>query len=287
MKQTGETSTFSSRVVAAVARTGPLCAGIDPSGSLLAEWGLADSASGVQTFGLRCVEAFCDTVAVVKPQVAFFERFGSAGMAALEQVLSAARSAGLLVIADAKRADIGNTMEAYASAWLDPASPLAADAMTAVPYLGLGSLQPAIDLAAREGKGVVVVVRSSNPEGRTLQEARTGDGAGPGVEDLLLSEMAALNAQTETSGVLGAVIGATLEPSGFPLPTLGGIILSPGIGAQGGTAEGVRRLFAGCPKGTVLANVSRSVLGAGGDVASLREAARIAQEEMTGALASD
>ena len=118
--------------------TGPLCAGIDPSADLLPTWGLPDSADGLRTFGLTCVEAFAGVVPVVKPQVAFFERLGSAGIAALEDVLAAARDAGLLVIADAKRGDIGSTMEAYASAWLDPASPLAADAMTAMPYLGLG-----------------------------------------------------------------------------------------------------------------------------------------------------
>ena len=182
-------------VTAAVARAGPLCAGIDPSGALLDRWGLPDSADGLRSFGLSCVEAFAGTVPVIKPQVAFFERWGSAGIGALESVIVAAREAGLLVIADAKRGDIGSTMEAYASAWLDPASPLAADAVTLVPYLGIGALRPAIDLAAASGRGAIVVVRSSNPEGRSIQEATTaaGPGHGPGgpsVEDALLGAIA-------------------------------------------------------------------------------------------------
>jgi orotidine-5'-phosphate decarboxylase len=261
-----------------VATTGPLCAGIDPSAELLEHWGLEDTPQGLRTFGLRCVEAFAGVVPVVKPQVAFFERMGSAGLAVLEEVLAACRDAGLLAIADAKRGDIGSTMEAYASAWLDPASPLAADAVTAVAYLGLGALQPAFDLAATGGRGVIVVVRSSNPEGRALQEARTagpdGAGSGPAVEDLLLAEIAARNhVGPGFPGTVGAVVGATRTPSAFDLGDLGGVILAPGVGFQGGTARGAGRLFAGCASGTVLPNVSRSLLVAGPDLVTLREAA--------------
>ncbi len=277
---------FGTRVARAVAELGPLCAGIDPSATLLGHWGLSDDATGLREFGLRCVEAFAGAVPVVKPQVAFFERHGSAGLAALETVLARAREAGLLVIADAKRADIGNTMDAYADAWLDPASPLAADAMTAVPYLGLGSLQPLVDRAAATGRGVIVVVRSSNPEGRTLQEAVIDGGTGPAVEDMLLAEIAVLNhGGTLPTGTLGAVVGATLSPSRFPLPTLGGVILAPGVGAQGGTPEQVAMLFGDCPAGSVLASVSRSVLGAGPERAALAAAARQARDELAGALA--
>ena len=153
---------FADAVVAAVARSGPLCAGIDPSPALLAQWDLPDSAEGLRSFGLRCVEAFAGAVPVVKPQVAFFERWGSAGIGALEAVMVAARKAGLLVIADAKRGDIGSTMEA-SPAWLDPASPLAADAVTLVPYLGIGALRPALELAAASGRGAIVVVRGRTP----------------------------------------------------------------------------------------------------------------------------
>jgi orotidine-5'-phosphate decarboxylase len=233
------------------------------------------------------VEAFAGVVPVVKPQVAFFERWGSAGMAALESVIAEARAAGLLVIADAKRGDIDSTAEAYASAWLDPRSPLSADAVTALPYMGIGALRPMFDLAAAGGRGVIVVVRSSNPEGRVLQEALTASGSGPSVEDMLLAEVAALNESYEqpgSTGTVGVVVGATLRPSSFPLAGLGGVILSPGIGAQGATGDDLTALFGGCPPGSVLANVSRSLLAAGPDVAALRAAAVAARDEVAAAL---
>ncbi len=276
---------FAARVASAVASTGPLCAGIDPSSALLDRWGLPDDPSGLREFGSRCVEAFAGTVPVVKPQVAFFERFGSAGLAALEHLLEWARDAELLVIADAKRGDIENTMTGYATAWLDPVSPLSVDAVTAVPYLGLGSLEPMVELAARHQRGVVVVVRSSNREGREVQEARTGSGTGPSVEDLLLSEIAtANNGPAARPGTVGAVIGATLAPTSFSLASLGGVVLAPGVGAQGATAADVATHFAGCAPGTVLPSVSRSLLLAGPDVASLAAAARRARDEMADAL---
>ncbi len=272
---------FADRVASAVAGSGPLCAGIDPSAALLRAWGLADDASGLSHFGLRCVESFAGVVPVVKPQVAFFERHGSAGLAALESVLDAARAAGLLVIADAKRGDIGNTMSAYASAWLGPESRLAADAVTALPYLGLGSLQPLFDLAGAQGRGVIVVVRSSNPEGRVLQEAMTERGKGPSVEDLLLGQIAHLNlGGSVPAGTIGAVVGATLQRTEFPLPQLGGVVLAPGVGAQGGGAAEVAALFGGCPPGSVLASASRSILAAGPDRPALAAAARQVRDEM-------
>ena len=266
------TEGFATRVAEAVAATGPLCAGIDPSSELLTAWGLPDTAVGLRSFGLICVEAFAGVVPVVKPQVAFFERLVAAGLGALEDVLAAAREAGLICIADAKRGDIGSTMDAYASAWLDPSSPLVADAMTAAPYLGLGALQPALDLAAAGGRGVIVVTRSSNPEGRGLQTATTASGAS--VEDQLLADIAALNhGGLSTDGTVGAVIGATLEPSAFDLADLGGVVLAPGLGAQGATAADAGRLFGGCAPGTVLPSSSRALLSRGPDVDALRAAA--------------
>jgi len=267
------TEGFAQRVAESVAATGPLCAGIDPSAELLDSWGLPDTAVGLRSFGLICVEAFAGVLPVVKPQVAFFERLGAAGLSALEDVLAAARDAGLLSIADAKRGDIGSTMAAYASAWLDPASPLVADAMTAAPYLGLGALQPALDLAAAGGRGVIVVTRSSNPEGRGLQTATTASGAS--VEDQLLADIADLNhGGLPVPGTVGAVVGATLGPSAFDLSGLGGVVLAPGLGAQGATADDAGRLFGGCAPGTVLPSSSRALLSRGPDVDALRSAAR-------------
>jgi orotidine-5'-phosphate decarboxylase len=276
---------FADRVAAAVGASGPLCAGIDPSPLLLADWGLPDDGGGLRDFGLRCLEAFEGVVSVVKPQVAFFERHGSAGLAALESVIAAATSAGFVVIADAKRSDIGTTMEAYASAWLGPDSRLAADAVTAVAYLGVGAIQPLFDLAAAHRRGVIVVVRSSNPEGRSLQQARTDAGRGPSVEDMLLEDIAARNRGGQVPpGTVGAVVGATLRRSSFDLPDLGGIILAPGVGAQGAGAAEVASLFAGCPRGSVLASASRSILAAGPDAAALSAAAARTQEAVAKAL---
>jgi orotidine-5'-phosphate decarboxylase len=263
---------FGDKVAAAVRATGPLCAGIDPSGALLTSWGLADDATGLRAFCRTCVEAFAGTVGVVKPQVAFFERHGAAGMAELERLLADASAAGLLVIADAKRGDIDSTAEAYADAWLGAASPLAADAVTAHPYLGLGALMPLVRLAAANGRGVMVVARSSNPEGRDLQRAVTSQGTA--VEDMLLAEIAALNNAPEVpAGTVGAVIGATLEPSEFALSQLGGVILAPGLGAQGAGPKDIAARFAACPPGTVLPNSSRDLLQEGPHPDALRRAA--------------
>jgi orotidine-5'-phosphate decarboxylase len=279
---------FGDRLVDAVHRTGPLCAGIDPSAALLVAWGLPDDAEGLRAFGWRCLEAFAGVVPVVKPQVAFFERHGSAGFAALEELLAGARDAGMLTIADAKRGDIGSTSEAYAQAWLDGSSSLAADAVTTTPYLGLGALRPLVDAAQTSGRGVFVVVRSSNPEGRPLQEATVAGGGS--VEDGLLAAIAELNSaeldrsQGVAVGSIGAVIGATLRPSRTPLPQVGGVFLAPGVGAQGATPADVAALFAGCPRGTVLPNASRSILAAGPSVASLRAAAIQARDELAAVL---
>jgi orotidine-5'-phosphate decarboxylase len=274
---------FGDRVAAAVRSHGPLCAGIDPSGALLASWGLSDDAKGLRSFCRACVEGFAGTVGVIKPQVAFFERHGSAGMAELERLIAEATAAGLIVIADAKRGDIDSTAEAYADAWLGDASPLAADAVTAHPYLGLGALAPLFRLAAANGRGVLVVARSSNPEGRGLQQAVTSEGTG--VEDMLLGEIAALNGSPDVlPGTVGAVIGATLMPSEFPLSQLGGVILAPGVGAQGAGPADVAERFAGCRPGSVLPSSSRGLLISGPDPDDLRQNAASLTRELAASM---
>jgi orotidine-5'-phosphate decarboxylase len=270
---------FGTRVARAVRAAGPLCAGVDPSASLLAQWGLSDDAAGLRAFSRTCVDAFAGAVAVIKPQVAFFERHGAAGMAELERLLALAAEAGLLVIADAKRGDIDSTAAAYADAWLGPASPLAADAVTAHPYLGLGALDPLVRMAASCGRGVLVVARSSNPEGRGLQQASTAGGRT--VEDMLLDEIKACNGSDGVpAGTVGAVIGATLEPTTFALSQLGGVILAPGLGAQGAEPADVAKRFAGCALGTVLPSSSRGLLGSGPRVDDVRRTARALNREL-------
>lgn len=279
---------FGARVRAAIARTGPLCVGIDPSAALLAAWGLSDDAGGLEAFAGRCVAALAGTVPVVKPQVAFFERHGSAGMAVLERLVVEAHEAGLLVIADAKRGDVGTTSEAYADAWLGE-GPLAADAVTASPYLGLAALSPMVAVARRTGRGVLVVARSSNPEGRPVQDAL--DSAGTALGDRVLEGIAAANRDEGVAvGAVGAVVGATLDPASLPdlprrLAQVGGVVLAPGVGAQGAGPAEVGALFGGCPAGTVLPSASRSVLAAGPDPAALRRTAAQVRDELFAVLA--
>jgi len=279
--QVRTTASFGGRVADAVGRLGPLCAGIDPSAALLESWGLPDDVGGLRSFCGICVEAFGGVVPVIKPQVAFFERHGSAGLAELERLLVEARQAGLLVLADAKRGDIDTTAAAYADAWLREGSTLAADAVTVHPYLGLGALAPLIALAGRTGRGVIVVTRSSNPEGRLLQEAVTASGAS--VEESLLAEIAAWNRSPEIpTGTVGAVVGATLPRSDFPLSQLGGVVLAPGLGAQGAQLDEIADRFGECAPGTVIASTSRALLASGPKPAALRQAAA----ELSGELAA-
>jgi orotidine-5'-phosphate decarboxylase len=281
--QAQATTSFGGRVAEAVGRLGPLCAGIDPSAALLEAWGLPDDASGLRSFCGICVDAFGGVVPVIKPQVAFFERHGSAGMAALEGLLVEAREAGLLVLADAKRGDIDTTAAAYADAWLGDGSTLAADAVTVHPYLGLAALAPLIALAGRTGRGVIVVTRSSNPEGRLIQEAVTS--SGDSVEESLLAEIAAWNASPEIpTGTVGAVVGATLEPSVFPLSQLGGVILAPGLGAQGAQPSQIAERFGECVPGSVIASTSRALLATGPKAAELRRAAADLSGELAAVL---
>jgi orotidine-5'-phosphate decarboxylase len=262
--------TFGERLDAAIGERGPLCIGIDPHAALLSAWDLPDSAAGVERFALTCVEAFAGETAVLKPQSAFFERFGSAGVAALERAVREARAAGALILLDVKRGDIGSTMAAYADAYLDPSSPLAADAITITPYLGVGALQPAFDLVARHDVGAFVVTLTSNKEGQDVQLARAADGRTIG--QLVVDEVAEHNVGAEPLGSVGIVMGATIGDLGVDLSKLNGPILAPGIGTQGGTAEDVRRIFGDAPG--VLPSVSRDVLRAGPSVAALRDAAR-------------
>lgn len=261
------TPAFGARLAAAITARGPLCVGIDPHPELLRSWGLPSSPDGLARFCDICVEAFAG-FAVVKPQVAFFEAYGATGFAVLERTTAALRAADVLVLADAKRGDIGSTMAAYAQAWVG-AGPLAADAVTASPYLGFGSLAPLLELAAARGRGVFVLAATSNPEGASVQNARAG---GRTVAQSIVDEAAVLNrAALPAPGSVGVVVGATLQQ--VPdLSALGGPVLVPGVGAQGGRAETLGGL-GGARPGQLLAAVARDVLRAGPQPAALRSAA--------------
>ncbi|MEO7006511.1 MAG: orotidine-5'-phosphate decarboxylase [Terrimesophilobacter sp.] len=274
---------FGDRLAGAFAARGQLCVGIDPHPWLLSQWALPDSATGVREFGLRVVDACAGRVGIVKPQVAFYERHGATGFAALETVIAAARARGLLVIADAKRGDVGSSVEAYGAAWLTPGSPLEADALTVNPYLGVGSLDPVIALARRHGKGLYLLAATSNPEGLAGQSAvqATGEQAGHTVAGGIVAEVIRRNEAGQRTtvtagsiGDLGVVLGATSDLAAYGInpddlvttshtgPATS--ILAPGFGHQGARFDQVRSQFAAAAAVTVL-SVSRSILSAGPD----------------------
>jgi len=267
------TSPFSMRLGMALSDRGPLCVGIDPSPALLHAWGLEDDASGAEHFARLAIDALWEHVGVVKFQVAFYERHGSAGYQALERMIAHARGAGLLVIGDAKRGDIVSTNEGYAEAWLTDGSPLSVDAMTVSCYLGAAALKDLFAVAHRNGRGVFAVVSSSNDEGRRLQTATTEDGRS--VEEALLSELGSFNKMMDGGGqpsrCVGAVIGAQRRPAG--LSGFDGPVLVPGTGAQGGDEADVAELRALLPHDRVTVNVSRSILSLGPSPSALQQAA--------------
>jgi orotidine-5'-phosphate decarboxylase len=250
---------FGTRLTEALDARGPLCVGIDPHASLLAQWGLPDSPDGLERFSRTVTDALGDLVPVLKPQSAFFERFGHAGIKVLESTIRHARESGALVLLDVKRGDIGSTAEAYADAYQS-----IADAITVHPYLG--TIEPFI----RPGKGLFVVALSSNPEGRTIQLARTEDGRT--VVQYVIDEAARHNRGPEM-GDVGVVVGATAGETGIDLSRLNGPILAPGLGAQGATADDLGRVFAGAER-AVLPSYSREILRYGPHIDALREAAK-------------
>ncbi|UOE45209.1 orotidine-5'-phosphate decarboxylase [Agromyces larvae] len=265
---------FGGRLATAFAERGRLCVGIDPHADLLDRWGLPDTAEGAREFGLRVVGAVAGRAGIVKPQVAFFERHGAAGYAALERVLAEARDARLVIIADAKRGDIGTSVAAYGEAWLTPGSPLEADAMTISAYQGLGSIEPVRRQAEAAGKGLLVLAATSNPEARPIQGAvlQESSRAGATVAGAIVSGVSAWNRETAAPsgiGSMGVVIGATVDlvaagieaadDSGPALP-----VLAPGFGHQGAEPADFRRIFGGLADGVIVSE-SRSVLAAGPD----------------------
>jgi orotidine-5'-phosphate decarboxylase len=282
------TAPFGQRLADAVAVRGPLCVGIDPHAPLLEAWGLPDSPDGLARFTDAVVDALAGSVAVLKPQIAFYERHGSRGVAVLEDAVARARAAGALVLLDAKRGDIGSTMDAYAD-YLRPDHPLAVDAMTVSPFLGPGSLQPAVDTARMHGGGLFVLARTSNPDAGAFQHAvakersvaqvvvdtvRGWNTPGWVVGDPLPDVAAVRDLGSRlgpATGSFGVVVGATLREMDVDLDGLGGPILAPGLGAQGGSVADLRRLF-GSGR-AVVPTVSRDVLAAGPDPAALRAAA--------------
>lgn len=263
---------FGDRLAAVCDRFGQLCVGIDPHPWLLRDWGLPDSASGARELGLRVVEAAAGRAGIVKPQVAFFERYGSAGFAALETVLAAARAAGLLVIVDAKRGDLGTSVEAYGQAWLTPGSPLECDAMTISAYMGVGSIEAPMRLAEQAGKGLFVLAATSNPEAFEVQTAivASGEMAGRSVAASIVGDVVSWNRMhtSGNGGSVGVVLGATVDFSAFGID-LGDLaatpstpVLAPGFGHQGARYSQLASLYGPAARHAVV-SASRSILQAG------------------------
>ncbi|WP_314659046.1 orotidine-5'-phosphate decarboxylase [uncultured Rothia sp.] len=284
---------FGDRLAKAMAERGPLCVGIDPHPNLLEQWGLEDSAAGLAAFTEAVYEGCAPFAAALKPQVALFERHGSAGLAVLEALFARATADGVLIVADAKRGDIGSTMKAYADAWLGSSSPLGTDSVTLSPYLGFESLRPALDLADENDRGTFVLALTSNPEGKSVQHVgasesgHSGDSGGA-VAKRIIAAATAENAsrQWEQMGPCGLVVGATVGQAlvdlGIDLSVFNGPILSPGYGAQGASAADLYRVFAGV-ESQVLVNSSRGVLAAGPSVEGLAQAAQAARDDLLAA----
>lgn len=262
-------SSFGTRIEQAFAKYGQLCVGVDPHAQLLEEWGLPETVEGLRSFSLAVLEASIGRVGFIKPQVAFFEKFGAKGFAVLEQFAELAAAEDILVIMDAKRGDIGSTMTGYFEAWLGKEAPFICDALTVSPFLGVGSLAEVMSECLERGKGLFVLAATSNVEGKTVQRARVGDNT---LSQDILRQLEDINSVSTSAGSLigsfGAVVGATqnLSASGLSViqteAELTTPILAPGFGAQGAALADARDLFqAGASR--VIASVSRSVLTSG------------------------
>ena len=254
-----------------LSRRTPALIGLDPRWELLPTELRGDDsrpstskmAEAFQAFCTEVIDIVAPLVPAVKPQVAFFEQLGPAGMVAVDAVMQHARRQGLIVIADAKRGDIGSTAEAYADAWLDGDSgkaAFAADALTVNPYLGDDTLQPFIDMAAQRNAGIYVLVRTSNPGAKTFQD-KTSDGTT--LYETVADSVQQFNADaagTDRLGFVGAVVGATwpaeLKALRSRMPNTP--FLVPGYGSQGGTADDVAPAFHG-PPAAALVNSSRAI----------------------------
>lgn len=250
---------FADKVIEGVAAYGPLCVGIDPHpGRVPALFG-GDTAQGLSDWGEALVALCKGRVAAIKPQVGLFERLGPEGMTALQHVCRAGRNAGVLVLADAKRGDIGSTAEGYASAYLDPSAPFEADAVTVNPYMGIETLEPFMSRAEAYGKGVIVLARTSNPGASDFQ-ARDMGGA-PLYSRVVEAIQPLIGRLVGTSGWSGLMLvaGATGPEEARRLRGLApeALFLVPGYGAQG---AGAAEAMAGFVRGQGgLVNASRSV----------------------------
>jgi orotidine-5'-phosphate decarboxylase len=305
-------SNFADRMIEAIRRTGnPCVVGLDPRLEAMPDFVLdavrrSDEpgavGTAITTFHEHVIAAVADHVPAVKVQIAFFEQYGLPGMQAFADTIALARAAGLVVIADAKRNDIDSTARAYANAYLGRAEVLGrpqpafdVDCLTVTPFLGRDSLEPFVEACAAHGKGVFVLVKTSNPGSREVQDQQVADGETISARlARLVHELGGPLVGDEGYSSVGAVVGATFPQEAEALRRLmpEAIILVPGYGAQGGTAEGATANFNADGLGAVV-NASRSITYAfgGADVSPAELEARLRDnvlrmaEDITGALA--
>lgn len=248
---------FSDRLVEIVRRKGnPLCVGLDPHLRLLPPSLLRDHlrhdhdpwsswAAAIETFFLRILDRIAPMIPVIKPQLAFFEQFGPAGLNAMQRIVREARERGVLVIADAKRGDIGTTAEAYANVFFSPAAgsepalppPVPCDACTLNPYLGSDSVLPFLN--RDPACGVFILVRTSNASGGEFQELNTGDGQLMDAVARRVREWGESRVGRSGWSSVGAVVGANYPAEARRLRSImpRTLFLIPGFGAQGGKAD--------------------------------------------------
>jgi orotidine-5'-phosphate decarboxylase len=299
--ESGQVVAFSDRVAEAVEhRRSQIVVGLDPRIDLLpmelrgeAVEGRAAASAAVERFCKGIIDAVAPYAAAVKPQVAFFEALGADGWRALETICRYASDAGLLVIADAKRGDIGSTARAYAAAFLEPrgSDPPLADALTVSPYLGSDSVEPFVAACRRHGAGVFVLVRTSNAGARDIQDAVLSDGTPvwrhvAGLVREWGEDLIGERGMSSIGAVVGATVPRLIGDARRAMPQA--IFLLPGVGAQGATPADVARAFTSGPA-SALVNASRSVIYAYRETtddwrsAAGAEAARLAADVWTAA----
>jgi len=242
-----------------------LCVGLDPHRHIVEAFGFRDTPQGLDSWASEILQMMREIPpGIVKPQVALFERHGLAGMDILARLMGELRQEGMLVIGDAKRGDIGSTLSAYAEAWLRPGSDFEVDALTLSPYLGVGALWPAFELAWEHQKGVFVLAATSNPEAVSLQSAITAEGRTVAAE--ILHDVARWTREQGAGVTVGCVVGGTIdqERAGIHLGDYPDIpILAPGFGAQGARLGDALTLFPSTRHCVPV--VARSVLDGGQD----------------------
>ena len=247
-----------------ICKKNPTIVGIDPEWSKLPDCYKKEvfATDAVERWAVDVIDAVADIVPAVKPQMAFFEVFGHDGVRVHQNVVRYAHSKGLVVVDDSKRNDIGNTARAYAFAHLAKDGPINADFLTVSPFLGTDSIQPFIDVAARDGKGLFILVKTSNPSSVEISEATNS--RGEMVRDWLagyVSERGQEVIGAHGYSSIGAVVGATFPEEAKKLRATmkNSFFLVPGYGTQGGSADGVVSCFNDDGLGAII-NSSRGVL---------------------------